>query len=94
MMERPIYLETLIERRDNGLIKVITGLRRCGKTYLLEVIYKEWLIQQGVSEDNILFIALDKGYNAKYRNPLILSEFIHDKIDSNDSRMYVMIDEI
>ena len=48
MIERPIYLEKLIERRDNGLIKVITGLRRCGKTYLLEVIYKEWLIQQGV----------------------------------------------
>ena len=45
-------------------------------------------------EDNILFIALDKDYNAKYRNPSILSEFIHDRIDSNDSRMYVMIDEI
>lgn len=94
MIERPIYLEKLIERRDNGLVKVITGLRRCGKTYLLEVIYKEWLIQQGVPEDNILFIALDKDSNARYRNPLILSEFIRDKIDSNDSRMYVMIDEI
>ena len=76
------------------MIKVITGLRRCGKTYLVEELYTRYLISEGVPERNIIYLALDKDYNARYRNPLELGSHIRDLISSTEGRCYVIIDEI
>ena len=59
LIERNIYLQRLIDRKENGMIKVITGIRRCGKSYLLFNIYRDWLINSGVSEDHIIMVGLD-----------------------------------
>ncbi len=63
MIERNIYLQRLIDRKENGMIKVITGIRRCGKSYLLFNIYRDWLINSGVSEDHIIMVGLDDEQN-------------------------------
>lgn len=94
IIQRSSYLDQLASRRDNGSIKVVTGLRRCGKTILLKVLYREWLIDHGVDENDIIYLALDSDVNARFRNPVVLSEHLHGLIDSRDSRMYVIIDEI
>jgi len=93
-IKRDRYLNALIKRKDNGSVKVITGLRRCGKTYLVNHIYRNWLIQNGVSDDNVVYLALDKNENIKYRNPILLSEYIKDRIGKCTGRCYVIIDEI
>jgi len=94
IITRDRYLNKLISRKDNGLVKVITGLRRSGKTYLLKVLFKEWLISQGISDNNIIYLPLDLNENAKYRNPTLLDQYIREKIQATDGRCYVMIDEI
>jgi predicted AAA+ superfamily ATPase len=63
LIERNIYLPRLIDRKENGMIKVITGIRRCGKSYLLFNIYRDWLINSGVSEDHIIMVGLDDEQN-------------------------------
>ena len=93
MIERKQYLDKLIRKRGNGLIKVITGIRRCGKSFLLFKIYYDYLISQGVSKDNIICLALDETQNIKYRNPLYLDEYIRSKI-TGDGKYYVFLDEI
>lgn len=72
IIERKIYLDKLISKRENGFIKVITGIRRCGKSFLLFELYHEYLVYTGVSEDNIVELALDEISYAKYRNPMEL----------------------
>ena len=72
IIERKIYLDKLISKRENGLIKVITGIRRCGKSFLLFELYHKYLVSTGVSEDNIVELALDEISYAKYRNPMEL----------------------
>ncbi len=67
LIERKRYLEKLIAKRENGLVKVITGLRRCGKSVLLFEIYQNWLIEDGISEDHIIELALDDLAGARYR---------------------------
>ena len=67
-IKRNTYLNRLIDRRENGLIKIITGIRRCGKSYLLDPIYKNYLIDNGVEEDHIIKIDLDERRNSKYLN--------------------------
>ena len=71
MIERKKYLDKLISRKDNGMVKVITGIRRCGKSYLLFNIYKDHLKSQGISDDQIVELALDEIENIRYRNPKI-----------------------
>ena len=71
-IKRDSYLQQLISYRFDGLVKVITGIRRCGKSYLLRNIYKEFLLQDGVKEEQIIVIELDLAKDNKYRNPLIL----------------------
>lgn len=93
-IKRDLYLNKLIERRDNGLVKVITGLRRSGKTYLLKNIYRNRLIADGVPEENIIYLALDQNTNAAYRNPLLLDEYLQKRIQSIRGRCYIIIDEI
>ncbi len=92
-IERNIYLNKLISRRDNGLIKIITGIRRCGKSYLLDPLFIDYLKKTGVKEDHIIKLELDREKNKKYHDPKILDEYIHSKI--KDSNMYyVILDEI
>ena len=64
-IKREFYLNELVDRLDNGLIKIVTGIRRCGKSYLLDPIFKNYLIQQGVERDHIIKLSLDERANSK-----------------------------
>ncbi|NLA76499.1 MAG: ATP-binding protein [Clostridiales bacterium] len=94
MIERKRYLDKLIAKKENGLIKVITGIRRCGKSFLLFEIYHSYLNSLGVGDDCIIELALDETRNAKYRNPIELDEYIRGKITDKSKMYYVFIDEI
>ena len=92
-IKRDAYLQKLINRKENGLIKVLTGIRRCGKSYLLNPIFKDYLIGSGVKEDHIIKLELDREENRKYRDPHALNEFIKSQI--KDKKMhYLLLDEI
>ena len=93
-VERPEYLGKLIAAKDNNLVKVVTGLRRCGKTFLVKELYPTWLRENGVPAENIIYLALDKVANAAYRNPLLLDEYIRKNLSERKGRCYVIIDEI
>lgn len=93
-IERPRYLNKLIERRQNGLIKVISGNRRAGKSYLLFNLYHDYLIEDGVDESCIVQMALDEFSNAKYRNPFELDKFVRQAVSDSKKTFYVFIDEI
>lgn len=93
VIQRKQYLDELIKRRDNGRVKIITGIRRCGKSYLLFKLYKDYLIESGVKEDQIIEIALDNIENIKYRNPFNLYEYVNNFAKSG-KKYYVFIDEI
>ena len=92
-VKRDLYLQKLINRKENGLIKVVTGIRRCGKSYLLDPIFKEYLLDSGVSEDHIIKIELDKRENAKYLDPDELDKYIRSKI-IDEKMHYIILDEI
>lgn len=92
-IKRDRYLEKLINRRENGLIKIVTGIIRCGKSYLLDPIYKNYLIENGVKEDHIIKIDLDERKNNKYLNPDVLDEYIRSMIVDKDI-YYIILDEI
>lgn len=94
VIQRNKYIEALISKRWNGKVKIITGIRRCGKSFLLSTLYKDYLKQEGVSEDCFIEIALDRKANIKYRNPNVLYEYIMDKACDEEKRYYVFIDEI
>ena len=93
-IERPEYTNKLISAKDNGRVKVITGLRRCGKTYIVKTLFPKWLIENGISRDNIVYLALDTISNAQYRNPLLLDKYLREIISSKSGRCYIIIDEI
>ncbi len=93
IIERNDYLNKLINRKENGLIKIITGIRRCGKSYLLDPIYKNYLLSIGVKEKHIIKIDLDDIKNDKYLEPHELYDYITSKIIDNDM-YYILIDEI
>lgn len=92
-IKRDLYLEKLINRKENGLIKILTGIRRCGKSYLLDPLYKNYLIQTGVEEDHIIKLELDREENKKYLDSHELNEYIKSKV--KDKKMYyILLDEI
>ena len=93
-IKRDIYLSKLKSKKENGFIKVITGIRRCGKSYLLFNLYHEYLNSIGVEDSQIIEMALDEVRNAKYRNPIELDNYIRSLIVSKDKMYYVFIDEI
>ena len=93
-LERKEYLQKLIEKKDNGRVKIVTGIRRCGKSYLLFELYTRYLQEQGIADDQIIGIALDELPNAKYRNPVELDRYIRDQIKDKKKRYYILIDEI
>lgn len=92
-IKRDKYLEKLISKKENGLIKIITGIRRCGKSYLLFNLFYDYLIANDVKEEQIITIALDDDTNIQYRNPDELSKFIRSKITDNNMH-YILIDEV
>ena len=92
-MERQLYLDKLIRRKHNGMIKVVTGIRRCGKTYLLFELFYQYLLREGVDDTHIIRIALDDRINKKYRDPDVLCEYVHDAV-KDDRMYYVLLDEV
>ena len=92
-IRRDIYLNKLISKRHNGLIKVVTGIRRCGKSYLLFNLFKEYLVNEGVTENHIIEIAFDSFENKMYRDPEVLFPYLMEKI-SDDGMYYVLLDEV
>lgn len=94
MYPREQYLREIISKKDNGRIKIITGLRRSGKSVLLFQLYREWLLGEGVKEDQIIALALDILENARYRNPLELDKYVRDHMVDPKKRYYIFIDEI
>ncbi len=92
-VKRDTYLQQLIQRKDNGMIKVITGIRRCGKSFLLFHIYKRYLIENGVDADHIIEIALDGIENEELRDPKVCFQYIKDSI-KDQKKYYVLLDEV
>ena len=93
IIKRDAYLNRLIERQNNGMVKVITGIRRCGKSFLLFKLYKEYLLNNGVNTDHIIEIALDGIDVDELRNPKVCYSFIKEKIIDNDM-YYILLDEV
>ena len=94
MFARKQYLNQLIAKRDNGRVKIITGMRRSGKSVLLFELYKNYLISEGIDENHIIMLALDTLEFARYRNPMELDKYIREQISDDKTRYYVFIDEI
>lgn len=92
-IKRNRYLNTLISKKHNGLIKVITGMRRCGKSYLLFTLFKEHLLSDGIDKDHIIEIAFDAFENKKYRDPDVLHPYLKEQI-KDDAMYYVLLDEV
>lgn len=92
-IKRELYLDKLIRHKHNGMIKVITGIRRCGKSYLLFELFYKHLLSLGIKEDHIIKIALDDRRNKKYRDPDFLCDYIHDSVKDGDM-YYILLDEV
>ena len=92
-IKREKYLKALINRMHNGMIKVITGIRRCGKSYLLFKIFKNYLKEIHIPDDHIIEIALDERKNKRYRNPDVLLDYVENKI-TDSTLYYLLLDEV
>ena len=94
MIRRERYLNQLIKKQWNGRIKIITGIRRCGKSTLLFELFKAYLINEGVNEDHVIAIALDDDQNARFRSPDILSEHVRNICTDKEQKYYLLLDEV
>lgn len=92
-IKRDKYLEDLINRMHNGMIKIVTGIRRCGKSYLIFTIFKNYLKEQGVDESHIVAIELDQRKDKKYRDPDVILEYIESRI-VDEGQYYILLDEV
>ena len=92
-IKRDYYLQEIIDRMDNGLIKVITGIRRCGKSYLLNTIFKNYLLEQGIDEKHIIQLSLDENINKKFLDPDVLDEHIR-KLIKDEKKYFIILDEV
>ena len=93
-IERKRNLQRLINSRKNGQIKIITGVRRCGKSYLLGVLYRDYLLHEGVLPEQIITLELDNDINVRYRNPLELGNYLREKVSNAEMDYYILLDEI
>lgn len=93
-IKRDSYLRKIISSMWDGQVKVITGIRRCGKSYLLNPIFYNYLLSEGVKQENILSIELDKAKDIEFRNPLFLASYIRNLMEGKTERFYLFIDEI
>ena len=94
IIQRDQYIRELLSKRWNGKVKIITGIRRCGKSFLLFTLYKDYLLKEGVAKDSFIELALDKKAHVKYRNPNELYDYVLRKTQDVEKRYYVFIDEI
>jgi hypothetical protein len=94
IIQRDQYVSELLSKRWNGKVKIITGIRRCGKSFLLSTLYKDYLLKEGVEKDCFVELALDKKAHIKYRNPNELYKYVLRKTQNAERRYYVFIDEI
>lgn len=92
-IERPTYLQQLIDSKDNGLIKVVTGLRRVGKSYLLKTLFKQYLLNEGIKKDHILIIDLEDRKYRNFRDPDYLLDWVDQQM-RDDEQYYIIIDEV
>ena len=92
-IKRDYYLEQLISRMDNGLIKVVTGIRRCGKSYLLRTLFKKYLLEQGVSEDHIIEMAFDLYDNMEFRDPKVFYPWVKEQLKDGE-KYFILLDEV
>lgn len=92
-IERPIYLQKLIDRKHNGMVKIITGIRRCGKSYLLFNLFADHLKSEGIDEQHIIAIDLENIYNERLREPMALLQHIDEQVQDSQA-YYVLIDEV
>ena len=93
-INRDRYLKKVISFMWDGQVKVITGIRRCGKSYLLRTIFRNYLLEQGVAEDHILSYELDLAKDIRFRNPLELAKDVRERVEGQDGRYYLFVDEI
>ena len=94
IINRKSYLDRLIRKQWNGMIKVITGIRRCGKSTLLLKLFRQHLLDSGFPAKNIICLQLDDDENEKYRDPVQLSKYIRRKIKNSDEKYCILLDEI
>lgn len=92
-IQRQFYLQQLIDGKQNGLIKIITGIRRCGKSYLLFKLFTQYLLSSGVQDDHIIRIALDDIESKELRDPLLLYKHIKGRM-ADEELYYVLLDEV
>ena len=92
-IKRDLYLQRIVDRMHNGMIKVITGIRRSGKSYLLFTIFKNYLISPNVPEDHIIAIELDMLENKRYRDPYAILDYIKSRI-TDEKDYYIFLDEV
>ena len=90
-VDRIDYIDWLFRKRDNGLIKIVTGVRRCGKSYLLFKLFRRKLIESGVADNRIIALALDDFSNRKYLNPEELYNYVKSRI-TDDEKYYILLD--
>ncbi|MDR1766493.1 MAG: ATP-binding protein [Lachnospiraceae bacterium] len=93
IIKRDMYLNRLISRKHNGLIKVVTGVRRCGKSYLLFNLFKEHLLSEGVEQSHIIEIAFDAFENKRFQDPYVLMPYLQEQIKDSE-QYYILLDEI
>lgn len=92
-IERPIYMHQLIDSKDNGLIKIVTGLRRVGKSYLLKTLFKEYLLGEGIRKNHVLIIDLEDRRNKAFRDPDYLLDWVDAQM-KDEEQYYIIIDEV
>lgn len=92
-IKRDFYLKQLKEKQGNGLVKIITGIRRFGKSYLLFELYRKYLLQNGVKKEQMIALSLDNDENEKYWNPTNLSTHLKSKIINDEDMFYIFLDE-
>ena len=92
-IKRDMYLNKLINKKSNGLIKVVTGMRLCGKSYLLFNLFKDHLLKEGIDEQHIIEIAFDSFENKRFRDPNVLYPYLKEQIKDN-GMYYVLLDEV
>lgn len=94
VIKRDRYLKQIVAKKKDGMIKIVTGIRRCGKSYLLNVLFRQHLLDEGVEEYDIIMLALDEDVNIRYRNPMELGKHIRELCADRSRYFYVLLDEI
>ena len=94
IIDRNEYVEQLLTKCWNGKVKIVTGIRRSGKSFLLSTLFKNRLIEKGAQERDFVEVALDRKTDIKYRNPNLLYDYIIESTRDTDRKFYVLIDEI